>query len=147
MRTLALAVCTAIGLASIVPAAPVRAAPAQGGRMPAPIVFFDIAGPDMAKQAAFYRAVFDWDVAPDGRFSAPAAAPLAGTLRADPADKVLYFGVDDVTAALARITAAGGQVVAPRFEVKGVVVLGLFTDPAGNRLGLVEMAGGKPKVP
>ena len=115
--------------------------------MPAPIVFFDIAGPDTAKQAAFYSAVFDWDVAPDGRFTAPAAATLPGTLRADPAEKVLYVGVDDVTATLAKIVAHGGQIVTPRFEVKGVVVLGLFTDPAGNRLGLVEMAGGKPKIP
>ncbi|HEY5411796.1 MAG TPA: VOC family protein [Caulobacteraceae bacterium] len=115
--------------------------------MPAPIVFFDIAGPDMAKQAAFYSAVFDWDVAPGGGFTAPAAPSLAGTLRADPADKVLYLGVEDVTATLAKIVAHGGQIVSPRFEVKGVVVLGLFTDPAGNRLGLVEMAGGKPKVP
>ena len=115
--------------------------------MPAPIVFFDIAGPDMARQAAFYRTGFDWDVAADGRFQAPAAAPLAGTLRADPAEKVLYIGVPDVTAALAEIVANGGQVVAPRFEVKGVVVLGLFTDPAGNRLGLVEMSDGKPKIP
>ena len=115
--------------------------------MPAPIVFFDIAGPDLAKQAAFYRTVFDWDVAPDGRFTAPTAAPLPGTLRADPAEKVLYLGVDDVTATLAKIEANGGKTVAPRFEVKGVVVLGLFTDPAGNRLGLVEMAAGKPKIP
>ena len=114
---------------------------------PAPIVFFDIAGPDLARQAAFYRTVFDWDVAPDGRFTAPSVAPLPGTLRADPADKVIYLGVDDVSATLARIVANGGKVVTPRFEVKGVVVLGLFTDPAGNRLGLVEMAGGKPKVP
>lgn len=34
----------------------------------------------------------------------------------------------------------------PRFEVKGVVILGLFTDPAGNGMGLVEMTGGKPKI-
>lgn len=115
--------------------------------MPAPIVFFDIAGPDMAKQASFYRTVFDWDVAADGRFAAPAAPALAGTLRTDPADKVIYLGVDDVTATLAKVVANGGQVVAPRFEIKGVVVLGLFTDPAGNRLGLVEMADGKAKVP
>ncbi len=115
--------------------------------MPAPIVFFDIAGPDMAAQAAFYRTVFDWDVAADGRFSAPTVAPLAGTLRADPAEKVLYIGVDDVAAALAEVVAKGGQVVAPRFEIKGVVVLGLFTDPAGNRLGLMEMSGGAVKIP
>ena len=144
MRTLGLAACAALGLALSHPA---LAAPANGAHMPAPIVFFDIAGPDMAKQAAFYRTVFDWDVAPDGRFTAPAAAPLAGTLRADPADKMLYLGVDDVTATLASIVANGGAVVAPRFEVKGVVVLGLFTDPAGNRLGLVEMKDGKPKIP
>ena len=123
------------------------AAPDKGGRMPAPIVFFDIAGPDMAKQAAFYRTVFDWDVGPGGQFTAPVASPLPATLRADPAAKIIYVGVDDVTATLARIVANGGKIVTPRFEVKGVVVLGLFTDPAGNSMGLVEMAGGKPKVP
>jgi len=115
--------------------------------MPAPIVFFDIAGPDMARQAAFYRTVFDWDVAADGRFTAPAAAPMPATLRADPTGVIIYLGVDDVTATLAKVVANGGKVTAPRFEVKGAVVLGLFTDPAGNPMGLVEMAGGKPKVP
>jgi predicted enzyme related to lactoylglutathione lyase len=43
--------------------------------------------------------------------------------------------------------AHGGAVVYPRFEVPGVVVLGLFSDPAGNRMGLVEMADGKALVP
>ena len=33
---------------------------------------------------------------------------------------------------------------APRYAVPGVVVLGLFYDPAGNRVGLVEMKNGKP---
>lgn len=115
--------------------------------MPAPIVFLDIAGPDMARQAAFYRTAFDWDVGADGRFSAPVTQPLHATLRADPRDKIIYVGVDDVTATLARITANGGAIVQPRFEVKGVVVLGLFTDLAGNSMGLVEMKDGKPKVP
>jgi predicted enzyme related to lactoylglutathione lyase len=114
---------------------------------PAPIVFFDIAGPDMARQAAFYRAVFGWDVAKDGRFSAPVTPRLAGALRQDPADKIIYVGVDDVTAALAKITANGGSIIQPRLEVKGVVILGLFKDPAGNSMGLVEMKNGEPKVP
>ncbi len=114
---------------------------------PAPIVFFDIAGPDLAGQAAFYRTVFGWDVGADGRFTAQVASPLPGTLRADPADKIVYLGVDDVAAALAKVTANGGKVVAPRFEVKGVAVLGLFTDPAGNHMGVVEIKGGKPVIP
>jgi predicted enzyme related to lactoylglutathione lyase len=115
--------------------------------MPAPIVFFDIAGPDMAQQSAFYRSVFDWNIGKDGRFSAPVTTPLAATLRQDPPDKIIYLGVDDVTATLTSIVANGGSIVQPRFEIKGVVVLGLFTDPAGNSMGLVELMDGKPKVP
>lgn len=114
----------------------------------APIVFFDIAGPDLEVQRRFYADAFGWESAPTGHVSAPVqAGQLGGFLRTDPADVVLYFGVPDVTASLAKITAAGGLISAPRFEVKGVVVLGLFSDPAGNRLGLVEMDGDKPRIP
>ena len=115
--------------------------------MAAPIVFFDIAGPDFATQAAFFRTVFDWDIAADGRFAVEVAAPLMATLRRDPADKALYIGVEDIDATLATVLANGGSVVAPRFAVPGVVILALFLDPAGNRLGLVEMSGGRAKVP
>jgi predicted enzyme related to lactoylglutathione lyase len=132
-----------VALAAVLVGAAVEA----GEPMPAPIVFFDIAGPDMARQAAFYRTVFDWDVGRDGRFSAPVASPLAATLRQDPADKIIYVGVDDVTATLAKITANGGAVIQPRLEIKGVVILGLFKDPAGNSMGLVELKDGKPKIP
>ncbi len=125
---------------ALMAAAPVVAAPA-------PVVFFDIAGPDLKTQAAFYEAVFDWKAGPSGSVTVPVASPLPGNLRQDPAAKGLYIGVEDITATLAKITAHGGKVVAPRFEVKGVVILGLFSDPAGNVMGLVEIAGGKPKIP
>jgi predicted enzyme related to lactoylglutathione lyase len=115
--------------------------------MSAPIVFFDIAGPDPALQAAFYAGVFGWSVGAAGQLSVPTAGPLPGTLRTDPADKVLYFGVEDVAATLASVVAHGGAVDAPRFVVPGVVILGLFTDPAGNRLGLVEIKDGAAIVP
>lgn len=115
--------------------------------MSTPIVFFDIAGPDPAAQSAFYTGVFGWSVGPGGQVSVATTAPLPGTLRADPADKVLYFGVEDVTATLGSVVAYGGAVDAPRFEVPGVVILGLFRDPAGNRLGLVEIKNGAPVVP
>ncbi len=116
--------------------------------MPAPIVFFDIAGPDGSKQAAFYKDVFGWETGPGSTLSVPIAGPvLAGALRSDPANKIIYLGVDDVTESLAQVVAHGGKVVQPRFEVKGVAVLGLFTDPAGNSMGLVELQGGKPKIP
>ncbi|MEJ0043568.1 MAG: hypothetical protein WDM81_15720 [Rhizomicrobium sp.] len=72
---------------------------------PAPIVFFDIAGPDQDKQRAFYAGVFGWTIDPSGAIK---NAGLDGTLRKDPTDKILYLGVPDVTAALAQVTAAGG---------------------------------------
>jgi predicted enzyme related to lactoylglutathione lyase len=119
---------------------------------PVPIVFFDIAGPDLQKQKAFYEAVFGWDVSAEGRFTAPVAAPLPGLLRVESEtgfqpERVLYLGVDDITATLGQITINGGGVVFPRMVVPGVVILALFTDPAGNRMGLVELADGKPIVP
>jgi hypothetical protein len=55
--------------------------------------------------------------------------------------------VTDVTATLQKVVASGGTIRFPRFEVKGRVVLGVFKDPAGNSVGLVEMENGKAKVP
>ena len=52
-----------------------------------------------------------------------------------------------VDATLELVKANGGSVDVPRFEVPGLVVLGLFRDPAGNPLGLVEMEGDTPVVP
>jgi len=115
--------------------------------MSAPIVFFDIAGPDEAALRVFYEKVFDWPCGKPGNF-APGNMPLLdAAIRQDPAEKVLYIGVPDVAKALSDIEDAGGKTDVPRFEVPGVVVIGLFLDPAGNRMGLVEMEGDSPVIP
>ncbi len=116
---------------------------------PAPIVFFDIAAPGLSQQSEFYSKVFGWEIAPTGAVQVPFIGNpnVHGTLRADPAEKMLYLGVDDVTATLEAVVANGGEIDQPRFEVPGVVVLGLFKDPGGNRMGLVEMENGAAKVP
>ena len=115
--------------------------------MTAPIVFFDIAAPDDGALRDFYAKVFGWSFDAMGQTSPPVLAPLRGAVRGDPAEKRIYLGVPDVTAALAHVAAAGGTVQVPRFEVPGVVVLGLFADPAGNPMGLVELENGAVKVP
>lgn len=115
--------------------------------MPSPIVFFDIAGPEGGTLRSFYAEVFGWELDEAGQFEPDVTTPLRGAVREDPAEKRIYLGVDDVTEALERVEAKGGSVDAPRFEVPGVVVLGLFRDPAGNPMGLVEMEGERPKVP
>lgn len=114
--------------------------------MPTPIVFLDIAGPDSSSLRSFYSDVFGWAAAATP-FAVSVTTPLKAAIREDPAEKRLYLGVDDVTAKLDEIQAHGGSIDAARFEVPGVVVLGLFRDPAGNPMGLVEMDGDGPRVP
>jgi predicted enzyme related to lactoylglutathione lyase len=102
---------------------------------PAPIVFFDIAGPDADALKAFYAKTFAWDIG--GPMNMIQTGNLVGALRADPAEKVLYIGVPDIDAAMKDVVAAGGTIVTPKIPIPtGVFVL--FTDPAGNRMGLVQ---------
>lgn len=115
--------------------------------MAQPIVFFDVAGPDDTALKSFYSSIFGWELDQSGQFSVPVTTPIDGAIRKDPAEKRIYVGVPDITAALNRIEQSGGSVDAPRFEVPGVVVLGLFRDPAGNPMGLVEMNGDGPRIP
>lgn len=115
--------------------------------MAAPVVFIDWAGSDDVRLAEFYSTVFGWDVGRDGSFVIPVAAPVKGAIRKDPSEKRVYLGVPDVAGCLSCIEEAGGTIDAPRFEVPGVVVLGLFRDPAGNPMGLVEMSGDRPRIP
>jgi predicted enzyme related to lactoylglutathione lyase len=139
-----------VTLAAMVFAAPGLAQQtAKGKSAPAPIVFFDISGPDLKAQGSFYKEVFGWDIDAAGRFNAPipSGAALPGTLRADPTNKVIYLGVEDINKTLAKITSLGGKIVAPRFAVPGAVILALFNDPAGNAMGLVELKDGKPVIP
>ena len=106
--------------------------------MPAPIVYFEVAGPDGAALQAFYAKVFEWDINAQRTISLGTAG-IRGGIRQDPADKVIYMGVPDVNAAQTAIEAAGGTVVIRRMAVPGVVTFGLFKDPAGNLCGLAEL--------
>jgi predicted enzyme related to lactoylglutathione lyase len=101
----------------------------------APIVFFDIAGPDAAKLKEFYAGNFGWEIDAANGITTPG---LKGTFRQDPPETLIYLGVPDIDAALKKITASGGSVLFPRTVVPKVVTLALFKDPAGNRMGLVE---------
>ena len=114
---------------------------------PSPIVFLDIAGPDLSAQKKFYVDLFAWQISDDYQMKVPIAGPISAALRMDPVEKRIYIGVTDVAKKLEEIRAHGGTIDVPRFVVPGVAILGLFKDPAGNPMGLVEMADGKPKIP
>jgi uncharacterized protein len=111
------------------------AADAGATMTPAPIVFFDIAGPDAAKLKDFYAGNFGWDIDAANMIKTP---QLEGTLRQDPAEKILYIGVPNLDDAIKKVTASGGEIVTPKIPIPtGTFVV--FKDPAGNRMGLVEL--------
>ncbi len=106
--------------------------------MPAPIVYFEFAGPDAAALRDFYNGIFGWEIGANNQIAGSQTGGIAGGIRQDPADKVIYLGVEDINTTLDKIKAAGGKVIVPRMVVPNVVTFALFTDPAGNLNGLAE---------
>jgi hypothetical protein len=49
-----------------------------------------------------------------------------------------YIQVDDLQAYLDKVESRGGKTVMPSTEIPGVVTLAVFTDPQGNRIGMVK---------
>jgi predicted enzyme related to lactoylglutathione lyase len=128
----------------LVPTIAVAQTPTSAG---APVVFFSVFGPNGSELQKFYADVFDWKVAASGDVATTATPPLTGTITQGVAETMIYVGVADITATLQKVVARGGTVRYPRFEVPGRVILGIFKDPAGNSIGLVEMENGKAKIP
>ena len=119
----------------------------SAGTTGAPVVFFSIFGPEGEQLQRFYADVFEWKIASNGDLSVTVTPPLSAAIAKGAPEVLVYVGVSDVTATLAKVVARGGSIRYPRFEVPGRVVLGVFKDPAGNSVGLVEMENGKAKIP
>jgi uncharacterized protein len=128
----------------LVPALAVAQTPAGSGT---PVVFFSIFGPNGSELQRFYADVFEWKATPGGDITVNVTSPLMGTVGQGAPETLIYIGVADVTATLQKVVARGGTIRFPRMEVPGRVILGMFKDPAGNSVGLVEMESGKAKVP
>ena len=111
------------------------------------IVHWEIMGPDGAGQKDFYSNVFDWGLDEVPGFNnyyvtTEEATGWAGAVGQGSDDMssyvTMYVEVPDIDAHLAKIGAAGGQTITPRTVIPGTVVFALFTDPAGNVMGIVE---------
>jgi predicted enzyme related to lactoylglutathione lyase len=113
----------------------------------APVVFFSIFGPQGEQLRQFYSGLFAWKIAPNGDVTTTVTSPLPASIGKGEAETIVYVGVDDITATLAKVKERGGAIRYPRFEVPGRVILAVLKDPAGNSIGLVELENGKAKVP
>ena len=102
---------------------------------------FDIAGPDIAPLQSFYTKLFGWEISPQGPGYAMVATPDGspnGALVETPTAS-LTFGVvvPDLDKALVLAAAEGGAVVLPKTD-NGWVKKAQISDPAGNRLTLIQ---------
>ena len=130
--------------ALLVPTTAVAQTPAAAGP---PVVFFSIFGPSGSELQRFYADVFEWKSSATGDVVVPVTSPLMGNIGQGMPETLGYIGVADITTTLQKVTTHGGTIRYPRTEVRGRVVLGMFKDPAGNSVGLVEMENGTAKIP
>lgn len=106
-------------------------------------IWYELMADDPDAAQRFYGEAIGWHSADSGQagmdyriFARPHAGAVAGLLKrpegAAPARWFVYFGVDDVDAAVAAAADGGGQVWMPATTIPGVGRLALLADPGGN---------------
>jgi predicted enzyme related to lactoylglutathione lyase len=121
--------------------------------MGCPVVHFEIIGTDPAKLRSFYTALFGWEFQTgDATTETVSQAGNYGFLDGSPTDgginggvgggegyerRVLFYvGVPDVEAALRNAESLGGSRRMGPEGTPGTLVVGQFTDPEGNLIGV-----------
>jgi uncharacterized protein len=109
--------------------------------------WIDIGVPDLGKAAAFYSALFGWDVQagpPEtggysiahvgGRSVAGIGPQMSG--QPEPVEWTTYLATEDADQTAAKITAAGGRVLMEPMDVMDVGRMFIALDPGGARFGV-----------
>lgn len=116
---------------------------------PRPVVHFQVHAKDQAKQEAFYREMFDWDITqaegapiatiPPGK--GPPDVGIGGSLiQSDRAPTiVLYIQVADLGESLLLAGRLGGKAVLQPVDLPNGPTIAQIEDPEGNLVGLVQM--------
>jgi predicted enzyme related to lactoylglutathione lyase len=131
----------------------------QEGGMPQPVVHFEIIGQDPDALRRYFGALFGWDYDTPSPVAGEVSDPdqygfvdlittadgagirggIGGGLQRTP-QVLFYVAVPDVEAALQRAEELGGtRTMGPATSPNGLVV-GRFTDPEGNLVGVAGVA-------
>jgi hypothetical protein len=111
-----------------------------------PIMHFEIASPNLERATDFYRELFDWSVGEEQmggyRLVETAEGSIGGGLLRTPEGVfpyvTVYVGVDDLDATLVKAEELGGKTVVEPMPIPGVGAFGMFQDPDGVMIGLLE---------
>ena len=122
------------------------------------VVHFEMPYDDARRVAAFYASAFGWDTqalgaemgdyvlamttATDARGPTKPGAINGGFFKRKPDWPAQYpsvvIAVDDVAASSEKVRRAGGDVLGEPMEIPGVGRYVSFTDPEGNRVGMLQ---------
>jgi predicted enzyme related to lactoylglutathione lyase len=128
----------------------------KGFTMGQPVVHFEIIGRDPAKLRSYYGELFDWafdvgdtttdTVSQPGNYGFVDAATTGGGINGgvgggDGFERhvIFYVSVPDVEAALERAERLGGTRTMGPEGTPGTLVVGQFTDPEGNLIGVAGL--------
>ena len=120
-----------------------------------PVVHFEVLGKDADKTQSYYSELFGWQIEPlpfenptqyglvkrDGNINAEGVGiggGVGGTPDGYPGHVTFYVEVPDVEAALAKAESLGGTRTMGPDQVPDGPVIGLFRDPDGNTVGVVQ---------
>jgi predicted enzyme related to lactoylglutathione lyase len=109
-----------------------------------PVVHFEIEARDPEKIAAFYRALFNWNIRDgmildiDAGIGGPEPGPAGHIRKSGRSGVTLYVQVRDLAETLARTKDLGGDVVLELLQVPGGATLAAIADPEGNPITLVQ---------
>jgi uncharacterized protein len=109
-----------------------------------PVMWFEVLGKDARKLRGFYGSLFGWsfggDQASYGLVQSNGRGIPGGVGVSYPGTRewvTVYVETADITATLADVERLGGRIITPR-TVMPDVTLGIFEDPEGHAIGLVE---------
>jgi len=113
------------------------------------VVHFELAADDPERAVSFYSNVFGWKVdkwdgpedywlATTGDKSEPGIDGAIMRRSEHMPPVVNTIGVSSVDDTVAKITANGGQVVAPKMAIPGVGYLAYCVDTEGNTFGIMQ---------
>ncbi len=123
-----------------------------------PVVHFEMPASDTKRMAQFYAKTFGWqmqDTGPamgnyvvvtttetgkDGRPKKPGAINGGFFPKKDSPAQVpsIVIAVDDIKAAMKKVTSGGGKVLGDPMEIQGVGLYVSFFDTEGNRVSLLQ---------
>jgi len=110
-----------------------------------PVGWFELLGPDGTALQRFYAEAFGWQIDANNPMSygmvAAEEGSIGGGVAGSPDGKAyatFYIAVPDLQAALDTVGKLGGSTLTAPMDVPGGPSIAFFSDPAGNRVGLMK---------